>query len=148
VKKVVPDTTKGSHFLVERTLPGHLLGVVAFRAAGTQLYLTNIVYGNHRRQTLAKILARIPARLQPATIALIVDFTIDRPTDEMFLEGPGFNYSPMALQQGTPNRLQLFRLETPVPDDGRLGVRSLFGTYLLAVSALEQYDFARTSLSR
>ena len=64
------------------------------------------MYGNHRRQMLAKILVRTPARLQLDIIALIVDFAIDCPTDEMNFEGPGFNYTPpMTLQQGTPKRL-------------------------------------------
>lgn len=128
----VPDPTHGSvvktgyqgagiyRFHVE-SIPG-MPGVVAFRAEDTNLYLTNIMYGDELRQSMANELAAVPEILADS-IASIVDYTVGRPTNEENFEGPGFNYSPMTVQTGPPNKLQMFRLEPGI------GVKSLFGTY-------------------
>jgi hypothetical protein len=102
---------------------------VAFRVVNTKLYLTNILYGDELRQTLASTLAAIP-QLLADMIPSIVDYAIGRPTDDTNFEGPGYHYSPMTLREagggprGGPNKLQMFELER-VP--GGLGIKSVLG---------------------
>lgn len=115
-----------SQFVVE-AIPD-MPGVVAFRLINNglqvndSLYLTNIMYGDEHRQNVAEMLAKVPDML-PDCIPLIVDFSVGRPTGSENFEGAGFNYNPMTVQRGPPNKLQMFRLEPGI------GVRSLFGTY-------------------
>jgi hypothetical protein len=106
---------------------------VVFRVDGTQMYLTNIIYGDTHRQAAAEALATIPD-LAADTIPLIVDFAIGRPTQETNFEGSGFNYSPMTAQPGHPiTRLQLFHLERSEGSrrnqTSYFGLKSVFGTY-------------------
>lgn len=106
---------------------------VVFRVDGTQMYLTNIIYGDTHRQEAAEALATI-LDLAADTIPLIVDFAIGRPTEEMNFEGSGFNYSPMTVQPGHPiTRLQLFHLERTEASrrnqTSYFGIKSVFGTY-------------------
>mmetsp|Transcript_8188 Transcript_8188/g.9880 ORF Transcript_8188/g.9880 Transcript_8188/m.9880 type:complete len:245 (-) Transcript_8188:571-1305(-) len=103
-------------------------GAVAFRVAGTQQYLTMMIYGDQLRQDTSNALACLPSLL-PDHIPAIVDYAVDRPTPSENFEGAGFNYSPMTLQQGPPNKLQLFTLEKRRNDCHSLGVKSLFGSY-------------------
>jgi hypothetical protein len=129
---IVPETRHGAvvktgyrgdgqcRFHVE-SIPG-MPGVVAFRVQDTNLYLTNIMYGDEHRQAVANALASVPGILAD-NIASIVDYTVGRPTDEQNFEGAGFNYSAMTVLEGPPNKLQMFQLERG------FGVRSLFGTY-------------------
>jgi len=149
-KKVKTKHGKGTLLLVERppqtqeeqfssntstsaaTIPP---GAVAFRVLGTQKYLTMMIYDDQARQDTSSALASIPSLLSDH-IPGIVDYAIDRPTEEGNFEGAGFNYSPMIIQDGPPNKLQLFTLEFPSssryyrnPPNTRLGVKSLFGCY-------------------
>lgn len=103
---------------------------VAFRVSGTDLYLTNVMYGDKPRQEISNVLASIPDLL-PDNIGMIVDYAVGRPTDESNFEGAGFHYSPMTAQRGPPNKLQMFVLESTTGDakSCKLGVKSLFGTY-------------------
>jgi hypothetical protein len=106
---------------------------VVFRVDGTQMYLTNIMYGDFHRQAAAQALAAIPA-LVADTIPLTVDFAIDRPTEESNFEGSSFNYSPMTAQPGLPiTRLQLFHLErteaSRTNQTSYFGVKNVCGTY-------------------
>mmetsp|Transcript_8801 Transcript_8801/g.12467 ORF Transcript_8801/g.12467 Transcript_8801/m.12467 type:complete len:246 (+) Transcript_8801:178-915(+) len=103
-------------------------GAVAFRVAGTQQYLTMMIYGDQLRQDTSNALASIPSLL-PDHIPGIVDYAVDRPTQDGNFEGAGFNYSPMTLQKGPPNKLQFFTLEKRRNGCHSLGVKSLFGSY-------------------
>jgi hypothetical protein len=118
-----------THIVIERapTALG-LPGTVAFRVAGSHKYLTTIMYGDSHRQKAAESLAAFQSLL-PEHIPKIVDYAVDRPTDETNFEGAGYNYSPMTTQEGPPTKLQLFELEGVPADRNRLGVKSLFGTY-------------------
>lgn len=119
------DADNPSQLLVERLSDDS----VAFRVSGTDLYLTNIMYGDKERQSMAETLVDCPDILTD-TIETIVEYAVGQPTDTSNFEGAGFNYSPMMAQQGPPNKLQTFQLEHVVGrGKNHLGVRSMFGTY-------------------
>jgi hypothetical protein len=114
-------------FLIESIqAPDDLHGVVVFRAEGTDLYLTNIMYGDKPRQELCSALAFVP-QLLADNVGLIMDYAVGRPTDASNFEGAGFNYSPMMLQRGPPSKLQMFQIVGQVGFNK--GIKSLFGTY-------------------
>ena len=123
------NSEDGKHRFHVESIPD-MPGVVAFRVQDTNLYLTNIMYGDEARQTAATELAAVPGILAD-NIASIVDYAVGRPTGEDNFEGAGFNYSPMTVQAGPPNKLQMFRLEPGVRPGFApgIGVQSLFGTY-------------------
>lgn len=120
---------EGKHRFCVESIP-KMAGVVSFRVHDTNLYLTNIMYGDEARQTVATELASVPGILAD-NIASIVDFAVGRPTGEDNFEGAGFNYSPMTVQAGPPNKLQMFRLEPGIRYrlEPGIGIQSLFGTY-------------------
>jgi hypothetical protein len=159
-----PPSSSSSSVRTKRSLPKHKAtnivieaapetfndpSAVVFRVAGTQMYLTNILYGDTHRQAAAEaLLAAIPDNLVVAdTIPLIVDFAIGRPTEDTNFEGSGFNYSPMTVVQpaglrpssssssssSTNTRLQLFYLERTEASrrnqTSYFGIKSVFGTY-------------------
>jgi hypothetical protein len=144
VKEVSTAHGRASLFQIEPAPPEmNLPHMVAFRVVGTQRYLTNVMYGDRPRQDTAEALASSNIVL-PDIIPTIIDYAIDRPTEDTNFEGSGFHYSPMTAEeqvQGTtggggggggsppaPNKLQLFQLER-VRDPHFFGVKSLFGTY-------------------
>jgi len=97
------------------------------------VYLTNVLYSDIARQSTAEALASIPSLLSDL-IPDIVDYCVDRPTNESNFEGAGFNYSPMIIQRGMgvssqPNKLQVFELTNTNRSSNHLGVKSIFGTY-------------------
>lgn len=118
-------TTKwetGRNFVIERVS----VNKVAFRLVGTDLFLTQTLYGIHARAGIMSILSQ-KRDLLPEIVSKIADFVVDQATTEDNFEGPGYNYTPMTAQPGPPNILQTFTL-VPV-SRSTFGIRSRFGTY-------------------
>eukprot|EP00538_Stauroneis_constricta_P007292 CAMPEP_0119556900 /NCGR_PEP_ID=MMETSP1352-20130426/8711_1 /TAXON_ID=265584 /ORGANISM="Stauroneis constricta, Strain CCMP1120" /LENGTH=220 /DNA_ID=CAMNT_0007603913 /DNA_START=81 /DNA_END=743 /DNA_ORIENTATION=+ len=93
---------------------------------GDPKYLTIVMYGDEPRQSLLEQLAS-NSPLLPEMIGEVVDFTVGAPTNDDNFEGAGFNYSPMTLQPGPPNMLQVFEMEGI--GGGRFGIKTSFNTY-------------------
>lgn len=115
--------------LVIEKVPRLGRGFVAFRLHDSTppKYLTITMYGDEMRQTTAETLAKNATQLLPEHIPMIVDWTVDGETTDNNFEGSGFNYSPMTVQCGPPNVLQVFQLEGA--DNGKFGLKSKFNTY-------------------
>eukprot|EP00568_Trieres_chinensis_P004857 CAMPEP_0183292040 /NCGR_PEP_ID=MMETSP0160_2-20130417/1256_1 /TAXON_ID=2839 ORGANISM="Odontella Sinensis, Strain Grunow 1884" /NCGR_SAMPLE_ID=MMETSP0160_2 /ASSEMBLY_ACC=CAM_ASM_000250 /LENGTH=320 /DNA_ID=CAMNT_0025452947 /DNA_START=75 /DNA_END=1038 /DNA_ORIENTATION=+ len=106
-RRNVWSDTKFHTFVIERAPESQGEGLVAFRAKGTDLYLTISLYGDKARRGISSTLSRTP--LHPDLVPVVVDFAVGRGDDNF--EGKGFSYSPMTVEPGPPSLLQAFRLE-------------------------------------
>uniref|UniRef100_A0A7S2EW41 Uncharacterized protein n=1 Tax=Trieres chinensis TaxID=1514140 RepID=A0A7S2EW41_TRICV len=126
-RRNVWSDTKFHTFVIERAPESQGEGLVAFRAKGTDLYLTISLYGDKARRGISSTLSRTP--LHPDLVPVVVDFAVGRGDDNF--EGKGFSYSPMTVEPGPPSLLQAFRLEQNFSGSlHRVGIKTRFGTYL------------------
>ena len=105
---------------------------VAFRVMGTNLYLTQHLYGDEARAELATTLLENAPQILPELLPHIIEYLADESKNSF--EGEGFNYRPMTAMPGPPNAMQHFELvpETniyPFGNGDEFGVRSRFGKF-------------------